>query len=457
MSCKGCSTGRGDYSIPDGCGSSGSCGTGGCNKLNVFDWLNGVEGPANQEKFDIVEVRFKNDRKDFYRNVDKIPLEVGDLIAIEASPGHDIGTVSLTGDLVRLQMIKKGLDWKSQDVKKVYRKARQGDIEKWQEASSLEKSTMMRARTHADELGLDMKIGDVEYQGDKTKATFYYIADGRVDFRQLIKRYAEDFKIRVEMRQIGARQEASKIGGIGACGRELCCSSWLTNFKSVTTNAARYQQLSLNPQKLAGQCGKLKCCLNFELDSYLDALEDFPRTDIKLKTKTAEATHFKTDIFKGILWYIVHDETRSFVALHKDRVKEVIAMNEKGKYPENLKDFGIQEVEEVKVDYENVVGQDDLTRFDTAKKSKGNSKSRNKSRKGGRNQNNQNKSNPQNKQAGGQNQNKSKNNDNPQAKKQQGEGGESRSGENKGNANNRRRKPFKKRNNSNKNDQQNKQ
>jgi cell fate regulator YaaT (PSP1 superfamily) len=382
MSCNGCSTGRGDYGVPAGCGSNGSCGTGGCNKLNVFDWLSGVSGPANQEKFDIVEVRFKNDRKAFYRNVDKIPLTVGDLIATEASPGHDIGTVSITGELVRLQMIKKGVDKDSDQVKKVYRLARENDITKWEEASSLEKPTMMRAREHAESLGLDMKIGDVEYQGDKTKATFYYIADKRVDFRQLIKKYAEDFKIRVEMRQIGARQEASKIGGIGACGRELCCASWLTDFKSVTTNAARYQQLSLNPQKLAGQCGKLKCCLNFELDSYMDALKDFPSTNKKLKTANGTANHFKTDIFKGLLWYF-NPEDGGIISLDKDAVKEIIEMNEKGEFPESLKHYSVDlEANTKKVDYENVVGQDDLTRFDSKlKKKKKPSKNRNKNKK----------------------------------------------------------------------------
>ena len=453
MGCNGCSNGRGDYNVPSGCGSEGSCGTGGCNKLNVFDWLAGVEGPANQEKFDIVEVRFKNDRKDFYRNVDKIPLEVGDLVATEASPGHDIGTVSLTGDLVRLQMIKKGLDWQKQDVKKIYRKARQGDIEKWQLASSLEKQTMMKARTHADNLGLDMKIGDVEYQGDKTKATFYYIADGRVDFRQLIKLYAEDFKIRVEMRQIGARQEASKIGGIGACGRELCCSSWLTNFKSVTTQAARYQQLSLNPQKLAGQCGKLKCCLNFELDSYLDAIRHFPKNDVKLKTKKGDAYHVKTDIFKGIMWYVQSDESHVFVPLPKERVKEILAMNEKGKYPEDLKDFSLEVVEEEKMDYENVVGQDDLTRFDRNKK--GNRKSGNRNKRKNNNQNRGNQNNPQGQNKG---QKSTQNNKQKSNNKQEGKANDPQSKVKSGNTgnrkpNNKNRKPFKKRNNSGNNDQ----
>lgn len=383
MSCNGCSTGRGDYAIPEGCGSKGTCGTGSCNKLNVFDWLADFSLPSGAPTFDIIEVRFKHDRKEFFRNVDRLPLQVGDLIAVEASPGHDIGTVSLTGELVRLQMKKKGVSYDSDKIKKVYRKARANDIEKWESASALEKETMYKARVHADRLGLDMKIGDVEYQGDKTKATFYYIADGRVDFRELIKVYAEDFRIRVEMRQIGARQEAAKIGGIGACGRELCCSSWLTNFKSVTTNAARYQQLSLNPQKLAGQCGKLKCCLNFELDSYLDAIKDFPDASVHLKTKAGIARNFKTDIFKGIMWYFIEqDKITKAVALPVDNVKKIQEMNKKGEMPESLMNYSVVEEVEVEPEYENVVGQDDLTRFDSQKKNKKRNKKKPRSQQG---------------------------------------------------------------------------
>lgn len=376
MGCSGCSTGRGTNNLPGGCNNNGGCSTGGCNKLNVFDWLSNMDNPsmANQPKW--VEVRFKNGRKAYFDNVENLTLSVGDVVAVEGSPGHDIGTVSLTGELVRLQVTKKGI--RENDILKIYRKARQTDIDKWQEAMRLEKPTMTQARKHAIELGLDMKICDVEYQGDKTKCTFYYTAEQRVDFRELIKIYASTFKTRIEMRQIGARQEASKLGGVGSCGRELCCSSWLTDFRSVTTSAARYQQLSLNPQKLAGQCGKLKCCLNFELDSYLDAVKDFPETTINLKARDEEFFHFKTDIFKRLYWYISRKDRMKMVAVPVDRVKEVQEMNQNNKFPDEL--ITVVEKEEVveELDYLNVVGQDDLTRFDKKNKKGGN---RNKKRK----------------------------------------------------------------------------
>ena len=355
MGCSGCSTGRGTNNLPGGCKSNGGCDSGGCNQLNVFDWLSNMDNPSMVDEPSWVEVRFKNGRKSYFNNVDKLSLNIGDIVAVESSPGHDIGTISLTGELVRLQ---------------IYRKARQNDIDKWQDSMRLEKPTMTQARKYAIELGLNMKICDVEYQGDKTKATFYYTAEQRVDFRELIKKYASTFKIRIEMRQIGARQEASKLGGVGSCGRELCCSSWLTDFRSVTTSAARYQQLSLNPQKLAGQCGKLKCCLNFELDSYLDAVNDFPDSNVNLKTEAEEYFHFKTDIFKGIFWYICKQDRMKFVSVPVDRVKEVQNINKKGKLPQVLIEI-IEEVEAVKeIDYLNVVGQDDLTRFDKANKKK---------------------------------------------------------------------------------------
>jgi len=368
MGCSGCSTGRGTNNLPGGCKNNGGCDSGGCNKLNVFDWLSNMNNPSMADKPDWVEVRFKNGRKAYFDNIDKLTLSVGDVVAVESSPGHDIGTVSLIGELVRIQVQKKSV--KTNEILKIYRKARQGDIDKWQDAMRMEKSTMTQARKHAIELGLDMKICDVEYQGDKTKATFYYTAEQRVDFRELIKIYASQFKLRIEMRQIGARQEASKLGGVGSCGRELCCSSWLTDFRSVTTSAARYQQLSLNPQKLAGQCGKLKCCLNYELDSYLDAVKDFPSSNINLKTEEEEFFHFKTDIFKGIYWYICKQDRLKFVSVPVKRVKEVQELNKKGEFPEHL----IQEKEnpkiEKEIDYLNVVGQDDLTRFDKLNKKK---------------------------------------------------------------------------------------
>ncbi len=392
MGCSGCSTGRGcsteSKGLPGGCRNNGSCGTGGCNKLSVFDWLANMELPNGQAPFDCVEVRFKNSRKEFYRNVNNLQLNVGDVIAVEASPGHDIGIVSISGELVRVQMKKQGVDVASELIKKVYRKAKQADIEKWQEAQGLEYNTMHRARTIAVKIGLQMKISDVEYQGDKTKAIFYYTADERVDFRELIKVLADEFKVRIEMRQIGARQEASRLGGIGSCGRELCCSTWLTDFRSVGTSAARYQQLSLNPLKLAGQCGKLKCCLNYELDSYMDALHDFPEVNnVKLETEKGRAFHQKTDIFRRTMFFSYFDEPDNFIPLPVDRVKEVMAMNADGKKPADLLVHVQQKIAEKKPDYENVVGQDELTRFDKKKSSKPKSRNNKKRPQGAANTN----------------------------------------------------------------------
>lgn len=376
MGCSGCSTGRGcstvSNGLPGGCKNNGSCGAGGCNKLNVFDWLANMELPSGQSTFDCVEVRFKNSRKEFFRNVNNLQLNVGDVVAVEASPGHDMGVVSISGELVRLQMRKRNVNPSSEEIKKIYRKAKPADIDKWQEAQGLEQATMYRARTFAVKLNLQMKISDVEYQGDRTKAIFYYTADDRVDFRELIKVLAEEFKVRIEMRQIGARQEASRLGAIGSCGRELCCSTWLTDFRSVATSAARYQQLSLNPLKLAGQCGKLKCCLNYELDSYMDALKDFPEVNnVKLETTRGRAFHQKTDIFRRTMFFSYTDEPDNFIPLTVDRVKEVMEMNKNGVKPEDLSIKIIApKVIEKKLDYENVVGQDSLTRFDQKKRSK---------------------------------------------------------------------------------------
>lgn len=360
MGCNSCTNG----SVPKGCKSNGACSTGGCDKLTVFDWLADIQLPSDQKPFDCVEIRFKNGRKEFFRNVNSLRVSVGDIVAVEGTPGHDIGVVSLTGELVRIQMRKKKASPEDEGIKKLYRIASQSDIDKWQEAQSLEANTMMRSREMAIELGLDMKIGDVEYQGDKTKATFYYTADGRVDFRQLIRKMADEFKIRIEMRQIGARQEAARLGGIGSCGRELCCSTWLTDFRSVNTSAARYQQLSLNPQKLAGQCGKLKCCLNYELDTYQDALKDFPKTDKALSTEKGLAFFQKMDIFKKQLWYSYKDNPGAWIELSLDRVKEILDINEQGKKVPSLEEFVETKVEAPKAEYENVVGQDSLNRFD---------------------------------------------------------------------------------------------
>jgi len=364
MACTNCSSGNG---LPKGCKSNGSCTTGGCDKLTVFDWLANMELPGGEAPFDWIEVRFKNGRKDFYQNVNNLPLCMGDTIAVEAQPGHDIGIVSLTGELVRIQMRKKNISATEETAKKVYRKATQRDLDRWAEVRQLEAETMYKSRDIAKRLQLEMKISDVEYQGDGSKAIFFYTADARVDFRQLIKDLAGAFNVRIEMRQIGARQEAARLGGIGSCGRELCCSTWLTDFRSVNTSAARYQQLSLNPQKLAGQCGKLKCCLNYELDSYLDALKDFPDINVKLNTKKGLAFYQKQDIFKRQMWFAYEDAPLTWIALSIDRVNEIISMNKEGNLPEALEDErALVEVEAPA--YDNVVGQDSLTRFDNSQK-----------------------------------------------------------------------------------------
>ncbi len=379
MGCSSCASGRGNYNqdaggIPAGCNNNGSCSTtGGCNKLNVFNWLGNMRLPEGEKPFDLVEIRFKNSRKDFFRNANNLPLHVGDVVAVEAQQGHDIGIVSLTGELVKLQLKKRNINFDSQEIKKIYRKAKQVDIDKWKEAQSLEVSTMYRARTIALQLGLQMKLSDVEYQGDKSKAIFYYTADERVDFRELIKVLAEEFKVRIEMRQIGARQEASRLGGIGACGRELCCSTWLTDFRTVSTSAARYQQLSLNPLKLAGQCGKLKCCLNYELDHYVETLKSFPNVENKiLRTLKGDAFHQKTDIFRGVMWFSYKHEPAVLIPLKPEQVKEVLELNERGEKPEDFVEAVIEIKNKVieEPSFENVVGQDSLTRFDNKSKAK---------------------------------------------------------------------------------------
>ncbi|MFM7637913.1 MAG: stage 0 sporulation family protein, partial [Crocinitomicaceae bacterium] len=336
MGCANCST-ESD-GTPKGCKNNGTCSSGGCDKLEVYDWLANIALPAGQQPYDIVEVRFKNSRKSFYRNASQLALYAGDIVIVEASPGYDVGVVSVTGELARIQVKKKSPNLKPLEIRKILRIANQEEIDKWIKGRSLEKELMYKARTLALNLNLEMKISDVEYQGDLSKATFYYTAEGRVDFRQLIKDMADHFKVRIEMRQIGSRQEASRLGGIGSCGRELCCTTWLTDFRSVSTSAARYQQLSLNPQKLAGQCGKLKCCLNYELDSYLDAIKSFPKNDNKLQTEKGDAYHFKTDVFKRLMWYGYQGET-GLIALSPERVKEIAKLNKEGKKPKDLNDF----------------------------------------------------------------------------------------------------------------------
>lgn len=342
------------------------------NKLNTYDWMADIPGNADEQ--DMVEVQFKNTRKGYYKNSNRLPLMKGDIVAVEASPGHDIGTVTLTGRLVPLQMKKANIR-PDAEIKRVYRKAKPVDMEKYEEAKSREHQTMIRSRKIAEDLGLKMKIGDVEYQGDGNKAIFYYIADERVDFRQLIKVLADAFKVRIEMKQIGARQEAGRIGGIGPCGRELCCATWMTSFISVSTSAARYQDISLNPQKLAGQCAKLKCCLNYEVDAYVECQKRLPSKEIELETKDATYYYFKADILAGKITY---STDKSFLAnectISARRAFEVISMNRNGEKPEKL-DSGESIKDERKS--KDLLEQESLTRFDKNKNSK-NKKKKNK-------------------------------------------------------------------------------
>lgn len=368
MACGSCGTG--EDGKPRGCKSNGACTSGGCEKLSVFDWLSNMTLPGNETPFNIYEVRFKNGRKHFFKNTEKLTISMGDVVAVEGSPGHDIGVVSLGGELVKVQMKKRKVSIDSEEIKKIYRKASQRDIEIWEKARNREQETQKRGREILGRLGLKMKLSDVEFQGDGNKATFYYTAEARVDFRQLIKDLAGAFSIRVEMKQVGARQEAARLGGVGSCGRELCCSTWLTDFRKVTTSAARYQQLSLNPLKLAGQCGKLKCCLNFELDTYLDALNDFPKQEKILKTESGDAEFVKMDIFKKLLWYTYKENRSKWYKLSLEQVQEIIDLNNKNEVSIPLEDYESEIEEVVAVDFENVVGQDSLTRFDTPKKNR---------------------------------------------------------------------------------------
>jgi cell fate regulator YaaT (PSP1 superfamily) len=334
----------------------------GYNKLDSFNWLEDLPEAVNENE--ILEIRFKNTRKGFYRNVNGLRLEIGDVVAVEASPGHDIGRVSMVGRLVIEQLKKLKVIPSSDDMKKVYRKAKAVDVQKWEEAKKLEIPTMLRSRKIAEELKLNMKIGDVEYQGDKTKAIFYYIADERVDFRQLIKVLAEEFKVRIEMRQIGARQEAGRIGGIGSCGRELCCCTHITNFISVTTTHARYQELSLNPQKLAGQCSKLKCCLNFEVDCYVDAQKCFPPRDTPIELLDKTFWFQKIEVHKGLYWYSTDPHSAAnLTAVPVSRVKEIQELNRKGIKPDRL--VVTEDSWETSQISEDLLKNNSLTRFDT--------------------------------------------------------------------------------------------
>ena len=369
----GCSSCGSDGGTPRGCKNNGTCSSGGCNKLEVYDWLANIALPSGQKVYDIVEVRFKNSRKGFYRNADHIALSVGDVVVVETAPGYDVGVVSVVGELARIQVKKKAPGFKPMETRKILKIATQKEIDSWIKARSFEQETMNQTRVMALTLGLEMKISDVEYQADMSKALFYYTAEGRIDFRQLIKDMADKFKVRIEMRQIGSRQEAARLGGIGSCGRELCCSTWLTDFRSVSTSAARYQQLSLNPQKLAGQCGKLKCCLNYELDMYLDAIKSFPKAETKLKTESGEAIHIKTDVFKRLMWFAIQGEN-GLIALTPEQVKKIQELNSAGTIPKDLKAFTYVVEKEVEIGYENVVGQDSISRFANTSKNKNRNK-----------------------------------------------------------------------------------
>ncbi|MDA9952208.1 regulatory iron-sulfur-containing complex subunit RicT [Chitinophagales bacterium] len=325
-----------------GCGSSGGCSTGGCNKMNTFDWFADIPLTDNFN-FNLVEISFKNGaRKGFYRNDKKIELFRGDIVMVEASQGFDVGEVSLSGELVKLQMKKKDVKESADTIRNILRKATEEDIKRMHELRGKEKAMLVKARVISRSLDLEMKVGDIEFQGDGKKATFFYTADNRIDFRELVKQYAGAFKVKIEMRQIGARQEAGRIGGIGSCGRELCCSTWLSDFESVSTGAARYQQLSINTDKLSGQCGRLKCCLNFELDTYMDALKSIPKNPDKIRTKEGTAYLRKTDIFKKELTYNI-DKSNKYYKLSAEDVATLIQMNKKGEHPNSLSDFNIVE------------------------------------------------------------------------------------------------------------------
>jgi cell fate regulator YaaT (PSP1 superfamily) len=384
----GCSCGTKKDGKVSGCNNNGACGTGGCNKMNVFDWLSNMEMPG-ESKFDVVEVRFKNGRKDFFRNSDKLSLTTGDAIIVEVPNGHHLGHVSLQGELVRLQMQKKNVA-NDGEIKKVYRLAHTKDLEKFEEVKKRELPTLYRTREIIRQLNLNMKLSDVEYQSDNIKASFFYSADDRVDFRELIKILAGEFKIRVEMRQISLRQEAGRLGGIGVCGRELCCSTWLGDFKNVATSAARYQNLSLNPSKLSGQCGRLKCCLNYELETYMEALKDIPEIERPLLTERGEATLQKTDIFRKIMWF-GFKEDNNWYPLNTDRVNEILEMNRAGKKPATL------EIDEVAVKEVGGALNSDLESLDKKfkDKSKGNNKKNKNQQRGRRDQrDNRNSNNP---------------------------------------------------------------
>ncbi len=368
-----CSCGTKKDGKVSGCKNNGACGTGGCNKMNVFDWLSNMEVPRT-DRFDIVEVRFKNGQKDFFRNADKIDLTAGDAVIVEVPNGHHLGHVSLQGELVRLQMRKKNVA-NDGELRKIYRIANLKDLEKYEEVKKREMPSLHRGREIIRQMNLQMKLSDVEYQADNMKASFYYSADERVDFRELIKVLAAEFRVRVEMRQISLRQEAGRLGGIGVCGRELCCSTWLTDFKNVATSAARYQNLSLNPSKLSGQCGRLKCCLNYELETYMNALKHIPDVGKPLLTEKGEAVLQKTDIFRKIMWFGYKEET-AWYPLDVERVNEILELNNAGRKPATLEKNELEEREPVSV------LNSDLEKLDKKFSNKGRHKKKSRNRRG---------------------------------------------------------------------------
>ena len=356
MGCSNCST----CEVSEKRGSANS---------TVFDWLYQIDAPKS-ENSNLIEVQFKRDRKDFYINTENIDISSGDWVVVQGDKsGYDVGKITMKGELVSLQIKRKNRDIEREPIKKLYRIASANDLKNWKNAVANEDEILVKAKRIIEDHKLEMKLTDVEFQGDNSKATFYYTAEKRVDFRELIREYSKKFGVRVDMRQIGVRQEAAKIGGIGSCGRELCCSTWMTDFPSVSTNAARYQQLSINPQKISGQCGRLKCCLNFELDGYTEALKDFPSTKVQLKSKEGNAKFVKLDVFKGVLFYFNSDSPGDLLELSIENTNKIIEANKKGETPINFKDYTV-ELEQKEVSFEDAMGQDKISRFDKKKKSK---------------------------------------------------------------------------------------
>lgn len=384
MGCGNCGSGG---CSPAGCGNNGTCGTSGCNKLNTYDWLQHMVLPEDYEPFNIVEVRFKGSRKEFYKNTEHLDLFTGDPVVVESEMGHDLGHVSLSGELVRLQLKKYGVEENHPQMRKIYRKASESDLKKYTECKDKESAMLERARTIAMSLRLEMKLSDIEIQGDARKVIFFYTSEGRVDFRELIKRYAGEFKMRIEMRQISYREEASRLGGIGSCGRELCCSTWLTDYKVVSMSAAKTQNLSINMLKLSGQCGRLKCCLNYELDTYMEALHDFPNLDkLIVETQVGQARPQKIDILKRQLW-LSYDNTSDWHAVSLDRILEIVELNRKGQKPDTLNEEVFEaELENKLMINEDLLEKDFIERIE--EKSRKQQQQKKKKKKGGRPQGN---------------------------------------------------------------------